>query len=399
MTPLPPRYSDPLLLGGGGMGEVYAARDAVLGRRVAVKVLADGLAGDDTARRRFEREARTAAVLGRHPHVVTLHDAGEWDGRPYLVMELLDGSVADRLDEDGPPPPELALRWLAQAAEALDFAHERGFVHRDVKPANLLLDDRDGIRLGDLGVCRGDAGDAALTQSGEVVGTPGYLAPEVAAGGVATPASDRYSLALVARDLLGAHAPAEALARGLALDPAERFTTASALVEALGAAGPARPLQPAGTSRREARRHRSVRLARAAAVLTAVAGVALAAGAYLADRYAPAARSVVIRPPVPVTTCSLSPPREDANLVVSGADADRFCRDQAHVLALRGDEWTYRAGRELFAPNHGTGELRVVCRLARGRLHITVWDAGSRSIGRDVCGWYGSGGWRAGSIA
>src|SRR5262245_12932875 len=196
---LPSRYGNVRLLGEGSFARVYAADDLVLGCAVAVKVLREDLGGSETAQRRFAREVRTAALLGGHPHVVTVHDAGQWRGLPYLVMELLEGSVADRLHDDVPRP--LALRWLREAASALDHAHAHGIVHRDVKPANLLLDERGDIRLADFGVARGDT--VGLTFTGAVVGSPGYLAPEVVAGQPATPASDIYGLAVVARELLG----------------------------------------------------------------------------------------------------------------------------------------------------------------------------------------------------
>jgi serine/threonine-protein kinase len=395
---------------------VFAAADTELGRQVAVKVLREELAADETARRRFGREVRTAALLGTHPHIVTIHDAGEWNGRPYLVMELLVGSVADRLQASEPVPQVVALRWLAQAAEALDFAHARGVVHRDVKPGNLLLDDRGDVRLSDFGVVRGGTRGGDLTLSGEVVGTPGYLAPEVARGGPATAASDVYSLALVARELLADH---PALERGLAEDPRERYPSAVELVAALAGeeertqaallpvtrvlpvaetrAMPARPAAPTA----HLRRHRLVRVGRAAAVVATIAAASAAAGAYVTARLAPAATGRATPPHVPARaeTCAISPFEDDANVVVAGTAAGRFCRAQAHVLRLDGDRWTYRAGRELFAPHHGSGALVVVCRLRRGPLRATVYDTGSRSIGKDLCGWYASGGWQSSIVA
>src|SRR5919201_3208375 len=187
MTPLPPRYTRARPLGEGGMAEVYACVDEVLGREVAVKILSARFCGDTTMRRRFLREARLAASLGDHPHVVTVHDLGEWNGRPYIVMELAaGGSVAQRLRNGTPPRPQ-ALAWLAQAADALDAAHAAGLVHRDVKPANLLLDVAGAVRVTDFGVARDE--DGSLTLTGEVLGTAGYLAPEQARGERCTPAT------------------------------------------------------------------------------------------------------------------------------------------------------------------------------------------------------------------
>ena len=242
--PLPPRYTDARLLGEGSFATVYAAADSLLGRDVAVKVLREELARDGASRYRFALEVKTAALLGAHPHVVTVHDAGEWLGRPYLVMELLAGSIGERLRT--PVSERVALRWLAQAAAALDFAHASGVVHRDVKPSNLLLDRTGDVRLADFGVVRTAGADAAVTEVGAVVGTPGYLAPEVAGGAVATPASDRYSLAVVARELLGDRPE---LVRGLAREPDDRYPSAGALVAALGG-GEERTVVAAPTSAR-----------------------------------------------------------------------------------------------------------------------------------------------------
>ena len=203
---LPPRYRTPTLLAHGGMADVYRAADEALGRDVAIKVLAERYARDDELRARFTREAHTAARLGGEPNVVTIYDVGEADGRPYIVMELLPGgSVADRLRK-GRVPPAQALAWLAQAARALDAAHRHSVVHRDVKPANLLLDASDEVRIGDFGIASA-AGDDTLTVAGSILGTWGYMAPEQAEGGRATAASDRYGLAAVAFELLAGRRP------------------------------------------------------------------------------------------------------------------------------------------------------------------------------------------------
>src|SRR3954468_17214470 len=138
---LPDRYRVVGHLANGGMASVWEAHDELLDRPVAVKVLAPHLGEDERARRRFAREARAAAGLSSHPHVVTIYDVGEFDGKSFIVMELLrGGTVADKLRSGEEIPHRLALRWLEEAGSALDAAHDAGIVHRDVKPANMLLD-------------------------------------------------------------------------------------------------------------------------------------------------------------------------------------------------------------------------------------------------------------------
>lgn len=261
---LPERYADVTHLASGGMADVYRATDTLLGREVAVKVLAERHARDPDVRGRFTREAYAAARLSAHPHVVTVFDVGEVDERPFIVMEFLEGgSIYERL-RAGPVTTATALTWLGQAASALDAAHAQGVVHRDVKPANLLLDDEGRIHVSDFGIASA-AGLDTLTLPGTVLGTAGYLAPEQARGEAATPATDVYALGVVAFELLTGHRPYEAesqmaealghvqgeipsarrlapalprgvdaaLRRALAKDPGKRPESATELVEEL----------------------------------------------------------------------------------------------------------------------------------------------------------------------
>ena len=263
---LPERYAEPRLIGHGGMGEIYLAEDRELGRKVAVKLLAERFARDEALRRRFTREALAAARLSSEPGVVTIYDVGEWDDRPFIVMEYLGGGTLGARARSRPVPPAQALHWLDRVAQALDAAHARGVVHRDVKPANLLFDDRGEIRVVDFGVARViDETTGQLTAAGTVLGTAGYISPEQARGESASAASDLYSLGIVAYELLTGGRPfertsatAEALAhvhepvpsasaqsvglppavdavfdRALAKDPAHRYPTAAALTLAL----------------------------------------------------------------------------------------------------------------------------------------------------------------------
>jgi serine/threonine protein kinase len=207
---LPPRYRVVRHIANGGMASVWAAEDELLGRLVAVKLLSRAYDADERARRRFLREARAAAKLGDCRHVVTVYDIGEHDDRAFMVMEhFAGGTLADRLRGTAPIPRPVALRWLRETAIALDCAHEHDVVHRDVKPANLLLDGRGRLAVGDFGIAT-VASEASVTQTGQVLGTAAYISPEQARGHPATAASDRYALAVVAYELLTGRRPFEA---------------------------------------------------------------------------------------------------------------------------------------------------------------------------------------------
>jgi eukaryotic-like serine/threonine-protein kinase len=191
----------------GGMGEVWRATDTVLGREVAVKILRAEYADDATFRARFQAEARNTAAL-HHPAVAQVFDFGEIpdsDGQratAFLVMELVPGEpLSALLAREGALDPERATDIVAQAAAGIDVAHRRGIVHRDVKPANLLVTPDGTVKVTDFGIAR--AGDAVpLTGTGQVIGTAQYLSPEQAKGNPASPASDVYSLAVVLYECL-----------------------------------------------------------------------------------------------------------------------------------------------------------------------------------------------------
>jgi eukaryotic-like serine/threonine-protein kinase len=201
------RYRMGAPLAAGGMGEVWVARDLLLDRPVAVKVLGGALAGDGRAAERLRREARAVARLD-HPNIARVLDLGEHDGRPYLVMELLEGeSLAGRIDRAGPMAPGEAARVVAAVADALQAAHRAGVVHRDVKPGNVFLTAEGEVKVLDFGIASA-AGEADLT-TGDLLGTAAYLAPERALGRPATPAADIYSLGVVLYELLAGRRPFE----------------------------------------------------------------------------------------------------------------------------------------------------------------------------------------------
>jgi eukaryotic-like serine/threonine-protein kinase len=199
------RYRLVRRIGGGGMGEVWEADDTVLGRRVALKVLVQELADDARATKRFVREARATARL-THPNVTRVYDFGRDGGLPYLVMELLEGdTLADRL-AGGPLPPAEAARIGAAVADALDAAHGRGIIHRDVKPSNVLLTPAGQVKVMDFGIAAAADETHSTTGSG-LYGTAAYISPERAAGQPATPAADIYSLGAVLYELLTGRPP------------------------------------------------------------------------------------------------------------------------------------------------------------------------------------------------
>lgn len=201
------RYATLRLLGSGGMGEVYLARDKILGREVAIKVLRKRYAEDEEYVARFRREARSAASLS-HPNVVSIHDLGcSGDGDHYIAMEYVPGgTLKQRLVEGGALRPAAAAAVALQIADALDAAHARGIVHRDVKPQNVLLTAGGNAKLADFGIA-GAASPAVGSRTTPVVGTPSYMSPEQVSGEPVGPASDLYSLGVILYEMLTGEAP------------------------------------------------------------------------------------------------------------------------------------------------------------------------------------------------
>jgi serine/threonine-protein kinase len=269
------RYRLDELIATGGMGQVWRATDELLGRLVAVKVVQgggaeSGAAGESDFRARFRDEARNSAALS-HPNIATVYDFGDDAEHPYLVMELVEGqSLAQVVAERGALPPEEVRSIIAQAALALQVAHTAGVVHRDVKPANIMLTPAGLVKLTDFGIARVAAG-SGLTRTGEVLGTPHYLSPEQAQGEAATASSDIYALGVVGHELLTGQRPFQgeslvatalahvnqpppelpesvpqplrgALMAALAKDPADRPASAGELATMVGM--PLGPLTP-----------------------------------------------------------------------------------------------------------------------------------------------------------
>ena len=299
-------YEIDILLGRGGMGSVYRARDVELGRIVALKVLAPEVADNERFRERFLRESRLAASLD-HPHIVPIFRAGEAEGVLFLAMRYVEGTDLARLvAEEGPLDPERVVALTEQAASALDAAHEQGLVHRDVKPSNMLIArsaGREHCYLADFGLTKRTGSISGLTATHHVVGTLDYIAPEQIRGGEVDARADVYSLACVLHECLTGEPPFEratdvavlwahvheepplatsrrpelppaidnALARGLAKEPEDRYASCGELVAAVrGVVAPGQVIA----------RRRPLHVALSAAAALAL-GAAIAVGAFL----------------------------------------------------------------------------------------------------------------------
>jgi serine/threonine-protein kinase len=216
-TLLDSRYRLDSRIAAGGMGEVWQGTDQVLERRVAVKLLRSEYAADAEGPARFRNEARHAGLLS-HPNICQVFDYsdGGTDGQPYLVMELVDGPSLARVLADGPLGPGHAMAVTAQVCAGLTAAHAAGLVHRDIKPANLLITKDGLVKITDFGIAHA-VGTAPVTRTGMVIGTWAYLAPERAAGNPAGPATDLYSLGVVAYECLTGKAPFEGEPLAIAL--------------------------------------------------------------------------------------------------------------------------------------------------------------------------------------
>lgn len=333
------RYRLISLLGQGGMGKVYKAHDSVMDRQVAIKMLSPELAVRPNYQERFEREARAAGKLVE-PHVIPVYEAGEIGGQLYLVMPVIDGEdVHALLRRDGPMDPARAVHIIEQLATALDSAHKADLVHRDVKPSNALIANQDFVYLIDFGIVH-DAKGVKMTQTGMIMGTPAYMAPERFTAGVADARSDIYALACVLHECLTGKQPFpgdsleqqlhahttlkppkpcasrtdlprafnRVIAIGMAKKPAARYQTARQLADAARSALPTqstrtKPKNTAATIPATQLRtlvERPPRRRRTRAIL-AVAAVALVAGVGISlypdtNRHGPSSTSSAPRP-------------------------------------------------------------------------------------------------------
>jgi hypothetical protein len=294
-------YHIETMIGRGGMGVVYRAEDLRLGRKVALKLLAPELAANEGFRERFESESRLAAAID-HPHIIPLYEAGDAEGLVFIVMRFVDGiDLKALLEREGPLPLARALTIVGQVGGALDAAHERDLVHRDVKPANVLVATSGGVEvsehcyLTDFGLTKDTSQNVGLTGTGQFVGTIAYVAPEQINGATQSGATDQYALGCVLYECLTGHQPFErdndldimwahlgedppsvtqhrpelppaidaALARALSKEPGDRYESCAAMVAAIRATSatetvvgrtvvsskPQAPAEPAGETR------------------------------------------------------------------------------------------------------------------------------------------------------
>src|SRR6478672_9583770 len=189
------------------MSSVYKAHDELLERNVALKILHPHYRDDEEYVERFRREARAVAQMS-HPNIVTVIDRGEDEGRQFIVFEYVDGeNLKEMVQRSGPLPARRAVELGLEMAEALAFAHEHGLVHRDVKPQNVLLSSEGEVKVTDFGIARSLDVEHGVTQTGTVLGTSEYLAPEQASGEPVSPATDEYSLGVVLWELLTGEVP------------------------------------------------------------------------------------------------------------------------------------------------------------------------------------------------
>jgi serine/threonine protein kinase len=412
-------------LGSGGMGEVYKARDPRLNRLVAIKVLAPAMLGDAAILARFEREARILAGLA-HPNIVAIHDVGNEDGRPFVVMELLEGQTLSALLTTGPVPQARAVAITLQIAKGLVAAHDKGIIHRDLKPSNVMIGKRDHTKLLDFGLAKelglefeGSATDALAipghTHKGTLLGTVGYMAPEQVRGEGVDARSDLFAVGVLLLEMLtgkqaftgdsavdvlhailredpleGRELPAQLrpiLERLLAKDPGERFQSAKDLAFVLSGLGSSASTQKVGTSPRTSQSPRSLKGVIAASILVGLV--------WIGWRWMPAPTTPVshqltwtqVTPrPAMITSARFSPDGRSIAYSAAGSDGlmeiftfgenelyPRPTGQNGKVLALdRGGE-IYFSGQGQQAYNPGAGTVGSLLRWKGDGTNPRVW--------------------------
>jgi tRNA A-37 threonylcarbamoyl transferase component Bud32 len=267
------QYAISRRLGQGGMATVYLAEQPSINRQVAVKIMPAYFLHDPTFLKRFNQEVKVIARL-QHPRILPVYDFGRFEGQPYIVMAYMSGgTLADRIRKGGPMPLDTVVQIVKQIAEGLDHAHKNGIIHRDFKPSNVLLDDSGNAYLADFGIAKVSESTAQLTGSA-IVGTPTYMAPEMADQGIVSPSIDIYALGVTIYEMLTGQYPyvgdtplrvmmahvnnpipdvldtrpnlpvgvSEVLKRAMAKNPGARYNTAAELASALEAAASGQPL-------------------------------------------------------------------------------------------------------------------------------------------------------------
>ncbi len=388
-------------LGRGGMATVYLAHDRMLDRPVALKVLAEQLAGDEDFRRRFLREARLAAKLV-HPNVVQVYDVGEGERGPHIVMEYVDGqTLADELRKAGRLPPADVVAIGVQLCSALEAAHAEQLVHRDIKPQNVLRGRSGQVKLADFGIAR-SLGGTRHTEIGTVLGTAAYLAPEQARGEAVTAAADIYSLGVVLYELVTGRKPIEAstlselilkreqgaitppsqlapvppsleavVMRCLALPPEYRPASAAELARDLVSSIDDTPTQPLRAATRRSRRPLVIAAAILLALATALAVILVESNA---NGDTPAAIST---PTTTTTPAATSPPAALAALVrdvAAGESAGTVGPGSTQAISNQAGQAI--ADATAGKPNQAANDLQqAAMQIAVGLQNGTITDA------------------------
>jgi serine/threonine-protein kinase len=406
------RYELEELVGSGGMSNVFRAHDRLLERTVALKILHEQYTRDEDYVERFRREARAVAQL-THPNIVTVIDRGEQDGRQFIVFEYVDGQNLKELSAHGPLDAREAIGLALQVAHALSFAHARGLVHRDVKPQNVLLNDEGQAKVTDFGIAR-SLDVHGVTQTGTVLGTSDYIAPEQARGQKVDPKTDIYSLGVVLYELLTGEVPFSgdnfvavamrhvsepppsvlerrpdcpvrvdlAIQRAMAKDPADRFASMDELCTELEAClaeldgrdgeGATMIVPPAPRPRRARPQRERRRFPVGIALIVFVAALLVAGGAYLllSTDSAKKALHVASAPSTPVQV---------QGLTAYDPEGDNSEHDDDAGLATDGNPttaWTTEQYRPGGFAKTGVGlVLRAPRRAALGKM--TVDGAGT----------------------